>query len=683
MKTFVLATLCAVLMSLIGTLQAAEEIQLAELQYLSLFYEEDDLITIVTKHPQSLREAPAIASVVTANEIRMMGARSIQDVLHHLPGFDIRLNHLGFYEIELRGTDASRKIKFMVDGHTLQGEISQGIGWAFDTISLENVKRIEVIRGPASALYGTTAYLGIVNIVTNDGDDIDGVIAGVGIESFNTKQGNLQLGGRSGNLQYAFFVNSYKTDGDTLFLERDVTDNSGKTDFWREQLDFAAKFNYQGWQLNSRYLEKKRGPYIGVAHALNDESEIKHGQYFVNLSYQEDINDQLNVSTKLFLDRSTSYDQYWQFYPASVYPGFSPAGIVGQAVVESEAYGAELQFDYQLSENNQLTLGATVEHRELFNAQFFINYRFDSVLQDLVPIGYLKEVKGAGVWFDDTDSVRDIWALYLQDIWTLSEQLTFTLGVRHDEYSDFGGSTNPKVAAVWKLDDNWDLKAQYAKGFKAPTFAELYVQSNPAQLGNPDLKPETVDTYELSLGYIARGQVNTRLTYFNTKEQDRIQESTTGGDKIVNVGGTEIEGIEFEWKKEFGIANNLYFNYTWQDARNTLDNSKIEDFASHKGNIGGNYLINRYFNLNANIFAAGDKSRAADDSRDDHKAYYIADTTLIFSRYITGLEVRASIYNLFDRKYTNPSYYVSSPTGEVSDYPQERRHYSLDMRYSF
>jgi len=679
MKPVVLATFFSVLISLCTSLHAAGETQLAlaDLEYLSLFYEEDELISIVTKHPQSLRDAPAIASVITAKEIRQMGARTIQDVLHRLPGFDISMTATGSYIIEVRGIIASQKMRVMIDGHNAQEEVNQAIGWVFDTINLENVKRIEVIRGPASALYGANAYAGIINIVTNDGDDVDGVIGGIGIGSFNTKRTNIQLGGRSGDLQYAFFVSGYKTDGDSLYLKRDALSNSGKTDFWEEQVDFAAKFNYQGWQLNSRYLEKKRGPYIGIQHALNDESEIKHGQYFVDLSYQGEISEQLKLSTKLFLDRSTNFDQYWQLLPPRA---AAPDGSIARAVVESEAYGAELQFDYQLFENNLLTFGAAIEHHELFNARFYVNFLPD---KDLTPIDY-QEVTGDRDWIDQPKANRDIWALYMQDIWAISEQVTFTFGVRYDQYSDFGSSTSPKVAGVWKLDDHWDLKAQYAKGFKAPVFAELYIQDNPAQTGNPNLKPETADTYELSLGYMTAGQVNTRVTYFNINEKDKIQTDLTGTGMAENIGGTEIEGIELEWKKRFGVAHSFYFNYTWQDARYSLDDSKIPDFASHKGNVGGNYLINRYLNINTNIYITGDRPRAAGDSRDDHKGYFLTDMTFTFSRYITGLEVRASIYNLFNKKYTNPSFYVpAAGGGEVSDYPQERRNYSLDMRYSF
>jgi TonB-dependent siderophore receptor len=675
MRTFVLATLCTALMSLFTSLLAAEEAQLAlaDFEDLSLFYEEGDLISIVTKHPQSLRDAPAIVSVITAREIRRMGARTIQDVLHRIPGFDIRITQSGSYIIEVRGMDnASQKMKVMIDGHTVQEEANQAIGWTFDTITLENVKRVEVVRGPASALYGTSAYAAIINLVTNDGEDVDGVIGGMGIGSFNTKRGNLQLGGRSGDLEYVFYANAYKTDGDSLYLEQDIYGNAGNIDFWEKQADFAAKFNYQGWQLNSRYLEKERGPYIGIGHglAMNDDSVLKQGGYFIELSYQEEINKQLEISTKLFYDRSTNHDQYWQLYPANVVP---PNGIIGHVTTEDEAYGAELQSDFQTHENNLLTIGAAVEHHELFNARFFNNIYSGT--------GEVEETKGDLNWIDDTQTTRDVWALYMQDIWTLSEQVTLTLGVRHDEYSDYGSSTSPKIAAVWKIDDHWDLKAQYAKGFRAPSFVALYITTDATMLGNPDLKPETVDTYELSLGYTTPGQFTSRATYFEMYEEDRHLLTQTNTGQFENSGGTEIQGVEFELKKQFGVLHNLYFNYTWQNARYNPGNSKIPDVASHKGNIGGDYQINRYINLNTNIYVTGDRPRAADDHRSDHKGYSVTDMTFTFSRYITGLEIRASIYNLFDKKYTYPSYF--NPAGDVADYPQERRHYSLDMRYSF
>ena len=115
------------------------------------------------------------------------------------------------------------------------------------------------------------------------------VKAGIGAGSFNSRIANMQTGKRIGDFEYAFLINSYKTDGDKAYVAEDKVGNSGYTDFWVEQWDVAAKLNYRDWQLNSRYIKKERGPYIGLQSALNDESEMTLGQYFVELSYQSQI----------------------------------------------------------------------------------------------------------------------------------------------------------------------------------------------------------------------------------------------------------------------------------------------------------------------------------------------------------------------------------------------------------
>jgi outer membrane cobalamin receptor len=642
---------------------------------LSLFFDLEDLIIMATQHPQSVHDAPAIASVISAKEIRQSGARNIQDVLSRLPGFEITLTPMRNYQIELRGMKdpASTKIKFMVDGHTVQDELTQSVTWIFESISLDNVKRIEVIRGPASTLYGTSAFAGIINIITNNGDDVNGIIATTGVGSFNTRKVSLQLGNRSGDIEYALFVNAYESDGDSSYVEKDKYGQSGYTDYWQEQLDIAAKISYKDWHLKSRYLGKKRGPYVGLESATNSESELQMAQYFVELSHEHKLTELLSINSKVFLDRVTEFDQYWQLLPDS--PLFSnPNGMVAHDTAKMEAYGGEVRFDYQLADNNMLTLGLAAEHRALFNATFHVNFN-----PDLSSKGALEEVKGAYNWIDDTKTQRDIWAIYLQDIWTISEQVELTSGLRHDQYSDFGGSTNPKVAAVWKLTDTWRVKAHYAKGFKAPTYAELYIQSNPSQQGNPDLEAETTDTYEASLSYARPGRYEAHITYFNIQFDNMIQPSIIGN-KGINGKGMTSEGVELEWRKRWKLGHALYANYTWQDVRYaSAGHELVEDVARSKGNIGFNYKVNRYLNLNLNTFITGDKPRATGDTRDDHKGYSFTDATFIVSNIVPNLEVQGSIKNLFNKALTTPSVFGTT----MSDSPLDRRSFNLELRYTY
>ena len=369
-----------------------------------LFFDEEDLIVIATRQPQKLSDAPAIATIITAEMIRNMGARTIYDVVRRLPGFGVSITQMGNYQIEVRGLHdpATTKIRFMIDGHSIQDELTQSIPWIFESFSLENVKRIELIRGPASALYGTSAFAGIINVVTNRGDDVDGVKAGIGAGSFNSRNANIQTGGRSGDFEYAFFVNSFKTDGDKGYVAEDVVHLDGDTDFWRDQLEVAAKVNYQEWQLNSRYIKKERGPYIGLQSALNDESEMKLGQYFVELSYEPQIRGAVHVMARLFADKVTDFDQYWELVPEGVDPNF-PEGMIAHDTAEMEAYGTEVHFDYQLAEYNLLTIGGTAERRRLYDARFYANFESDISSANFGdPLGSVQDVTETGNWIDDS-----------------------------------------------------------------------------------------------------------------------------------------------------------------------------------------------------------------------------------------------------------------------------------------
>ncbi|MCF6283064.1 MAG: TonB-dependent receptor [Candidatus Polarisedimenticolaceae bacterium] len=636
------------------------------LDELSLFFEESDLLELATKQPQSVKDAPATATIITADEIRKMGVSSIHEVLRRAANFDINISPYGKYQIEIRGMQdpGNNKIRFMIDGFTVQDELTQSASWIFDSLSLHNVKRIEVIRGPASALYGTSAFAGIVNIITKDGNDIDGTTASIGYGTFNTKNANILTGGQLGDVEYAFSIDSYSTDGDSLYVAEDKVGNSGYTDHWQEQLDLGIKLHYQGWRLNSRYLEKRRGPYIGISHQVNKESEMTLAQYFVELRHKYAINEKINQNITFFYNKVTDFNQYWDS-PSAVYP--DPNYLNNR--IQMESYGTQLQFDYQLNHNHLLTLGGELEHHEIYDAAFHIGFAG--------PSGPMIDITEIANWIDDKKTQRGIWAIYLQDIWQLRDDLEVTLGARYDKYSDFGDSLSPKLAAVWKLTDTWDLKALYSHGFKAPSFAELYLQAG-AQNGDPDLKAETTDSYEVSLSHkIARDHAM-RLTYFKVYHNDRIDADLTG-EKTANTAGTLTEGIELELKKFFRGGHVIYANYTYQDARFRKTDDRLAYISDQKGNIGGNFAINRQLNFNFNIFARSDKPREEGDERDDVKGHVLTDIALIATHYIPKLELRGSISNLFDVAYDDPSPYEST----ISDYPREGRSYMVDLSYRF
>ena len=131
--------------------------------------------------------------------------------------------------------------------------------------------------------------------------------------------------------------------------------------------------------------------------------------------------------------------------------------------MKSETVGLELQLDYKLFNGNLLTLGGMRENRETFDIGYEANYNPLSGLP--LPSGNVENVEHIAQWNEET--LRRIWALYVQDVWDISDEINLTFGARHNNYSDIGNSTNPRVGIIWKFLERWDAKFLYGTAFRA------------------------------------------------------------------------------------------------------------------------------------------------------------------------------------------------------------------------
>ncbi|MEQ6341682.1 MAG: TonB-dependent receptor [Gammaproteobacteria bacterium] len=646
---------------------------------MSLFFDDEQLVGIATRHLQKIDKAPAIVSVVSGQDIENMGARNLQDVLQRIPGFAITINTFGRYEVAVRGVKKldSNHVKILVDGHAVNDDYSGGASWIFDSLSLVNVKRIEIIRGPGSALYGANAMAGVINVVTKDAGDIDGVRVTAGFGSHTTTHANLQAGKRFGDLAIASNIDLFHTDGPKLFVASDKFGGSGDTKFDQWRLDAGFKASYQDFTFNTRYINRKRGPYIGVASALGPDSRGDYAQYFTELGYQRQLNKTMHLSAKVYMDKVSRFYNYAQILPASVYP--APGGMIGVPEGMFGGHGAEVAMDYQWTPTNLLTSGMVMENRKAGNVSHHAN--FDANMTSptfLFPLGSLQDVSNGGNWLDESKAKRRVWAGYAQNVWQASETLGVTLGVRHDNYSDFGGTTNPRAAAVWQFAKDWDTKLLYATAFRAPAFDELYLTNNPAYVGNPDLKPEKMKTLELSLGHTYQDHTKGRLTYFNNSYQEKIGIISSGlGYQIVNRGGANIQGLELEMQHRFTQGSEIYANATYLDTKDSDSHASLADVAKRMANVGANIVVIPNVSVNANLRATSGTPRALSDARQAVTGYGVMDVAVNVKKLTKGLDVRAVVHNLFDKKYVD----AAAMGGVISDYPRDRRTFMLELGY--
>ncbi len=657
---------------------------------LLLFYEEKDLV-VATKRPVSLRKAPAIAAIITSDEIKNMGARNIMDVLKMVPGIGISINEFGRYMFEVRGvrTATSEKILVMIDGHRLnESYTGSALANVYNDLPVENIKQIEVVRGPGSALYGANAFVAVINIVTKDADDIKGVNVSATGGSFDTKKFNLLAGGSHEKLKVSGSIDYLNTNGPKLLIDKDrfagrsYTTAPGRTDANLEKTDIFLKASYGNLTFKGQYTGKDRGAYIGNAYALTDENFITYRNFWNELSYNQTITESLSSNLRLY------FDQFEQDAKVELFPeGFTstagtfPDGAVASPLLKNRTLGAEMQFNYELFEDNHLIIGGLYENIRQFDVKHFANFDPTTSTANLRPLGSFQDITSQ--WNFNKDTRREIWAAFIQDEWDIRDNLNLTAGVRYDHYSEFGDAFNPRVGVVWGFMENADLKLLYGQAFRAPNFVELYNANNPTVIGNKNLKPEKIRTYEAAVGYRFADNFRIDLDYFTNLIDDLIVRDTTLSPvQYANKEGARIRGIEVELTGNYSASDYWKFSYIYQEPKDSATKKRLPDVPSQRATASLNYGLSKYLISHIDVLWTGSRPRASGDTRGKMPSYTTVDLALIAKNIYKNLEIKGTVHNMLDKRYKDPDTSGSSKL-IPNDFPREGISALVSVSYKF
>jgi len=661
-------------------------------------------VAIATKHEVGISRAPSIVTVITDEEIRNSGYRRFVEILRNVPGFEIlKSSDFGETFPAVRGLEGNNRVRLMINGHLVNNPLNGSAFGNFDDFPVENIKKIEIIRGPGSALYGENAFLAVINIITKEAADVQGVFFSSGYGSFNTLEENMVFGEVYGDVEISGMVHYRKTNGFDGTIESDsqtTIDNSlsafdfptasqapGEVDDWRREYDLNLKVVYNDFYFQGWYSNKNRGPFVGPQHALSDESDVESNYVFGEIGYKKTFNDKFTLSPRIYYDQFDN-DSYIESLPENTTLSFDtdgdgtadtfethPDGLIGNGKVSQKIAGAEIPFDYKIFDGNVFTLGFEYRYIDQTNVRFFAN--FDPIT--LEPLDTIQD-------FTDTypflkEATRNIWSVYVQDTWDITDTLSLTLGVRHDEYSDFGSATSPRSGLTWMFLRNASLKLLYGEAFRAPSFVEMFTVNQPAILGNKDLDPEIIKTFEAGLTYAFNKNITSSITYFNNSIRDlivlRSVDSSQETRRYDNFGDAHVQGIEAETRIDIGKGNYVFFNYTYQDPEDDQGN-ELPFVAKHKGNVGINLRPWKYVNINLNTFVSGKRYRESDDSRDDMPAYALVNLSLIGKEFFNTMKVQGTVYNLLDKTYSDPG-----PVSIPKDLPRPGRTYFVGLSYTF
>lgn len=646
---------------------------------LALAYGDKDFVSIATGSRMPVARAPSVASVITAEDIAAMGATTIDEALESVPGLHVTrasVRYAPTYIIRGIGGGGllNAQVLLLQNGVPITTMFAGDKGIAWTGVPVENIARIEVIRGPGSALYGADAYAGVINVITKTAAEAAGSEFGLRTGSFSTRDAWAQHGGQLGAMDVSAYLRVGSSDGSREVIRARSSPAPGPISTDYDAVDGSLNLSHQKWRFRAAYkLRNHLGTGAGVSTALDPTSKGRAEQLTADLSWAEP---QLTPHwgtgfTAAFLHNAQTYPNNIQLLPPSA---TLPNGQIGGPNQWERQWRLSAFATYSGFADHRLRFGLGHDDLDMYKVRTVKNYTFvgTTIVYDTPPLATDHTADDPHI----RPNRRQVSYVYAQDEWRFARDWTLTAGLRHDNYSDFGGTTNPRLALVWEAAYDLTARLLHGRAFRAPSFNELY-GTNPVNKSNPNLRPETIATTEAALSWQARKnlQLNFSLFHYEAKDLIRLLNSTYS-----NIGTVRGDGLEMEGTWDLGGNLRLTGNYSHQTS---IDGSSGKDAG---------YAPRHHFYLRADSRLAGqwlaaaqvnwvaDRKRAAGDPRADVADYKTVDVTVRTQRNRGHWNFAASVRNLFDSKTVEPS--LAPAANLPDDLPLPRRSFYVQASYA-
>jgi len=612
-----------------------------------------------SKIEQKSSEAPSSTTVITSEEIKRYGWRTLGDLLESVQGFYISYDR-NYQFLGARGVnlgDFNSRILLLVNGHRVNNDLNDGafIDTAF-ILDLDLIDRVEIIRGPGSVLYGNNAFFGVINVITHQGKQIDGVETSGTYGSFNAYSGRATIGKQFTNgLQLLLSGTYYNSDGpDNLFFPAFNTPSQNNGIAHKKDDDgygsFFGSVGYKDFTLEGAFIDRVKGNPTGQFATTFPSSRLRteDTRSYVTLKWAHKFEYDIDASADVYYDRS----DFRGGFPND--PVFSLDQQTGQWV------GGEVQVNKKIMDAHILTLGA--------------EYRNDFEQSDLTT------EPGSGLPPPvDVKTSRYNYGVFGQGEFTIiTNMLHLSAGVRYDQYGHFDSDVSPRAALIYNPVEKTTLKFIYGTAFRDPNFLEL---SDPRF---QDIKPEKITSYEgvyeQEIGYGMRSSVS---GYYN--QLDDLIDLQNGSFTNINADtlGTEM-ALEGKWKS--GIQGRL--SYTLQHTENRETHRGLVDSPTHMVKLNVSVplwkdkifagLEVQYTSARHTVFTVLSPPGQTDTGA-DAPGYAVVNFTLFSQNLVKNLEASASIYNLLDNKYFDPA-----SRGHLQNViQQDGRTFRLKLTYRF
>ena len=611
-------------------------------------------VSTASKYKQSVAEAPASVTIITAEQIQRYGYTSLAELLGAVRGFylsrDRLLTHLGTRGFN-RMIDYNNRVLVLLNGHTLNDRVTGTAPISERAVlDMSMIDRVEVVRGPGSVLYGTGAMFAVVNIVTKKAPANDGLSVNAELGTLGRLKSAATFGKAFSNGLEIFATGTLADIGgpDLYFSEFDTpaTNNGIAEDLaWTRYYGGHVSARYNRWAAQMQIVQGQAGIPTGDFGSLfnHPDARTDYTRAFFEVQREQPFGLDKSLTIRGFYDQSLQR----LIYPFMIdIPALNQYDLRANYVLETDlqSVGTEAVFQWDVRTDNRLMIGA----------EFISNLEthVDSKLR-------LKEVEGDFSFFDGSYPFH-VFSFYAQDEYQVLSNLSLTLGIRQDFYSRTGRATTPRAALVYHPFRTTTFKLLHGNAYREPSTLEMFFDGGTSLGGvlpvspNATLKPERIRATEFVWEqHLARGLAATASIY-DYKVQDLVGPVFNATDSLFwfdNVSRVEAMGFELELNSRLSAQAQLYASYSYQHTQQYEPDDAVTNSPAHLVKAGVSVDAGRYLTAAAEVFYESERRTVAGATTD---AYWLADLHLATRPLGDHWRLSMQVHNAFDVEYYLP-----------------------------
>ncbi len=593
-------------------------------------------ITAVSKKEELMATAPGITSVITSKDIKNYGARTVAEAIAFAPGIMAYDSYVTWYtQFAFRGSYGgdhfNTKILFLVNGHPVYMALDGG--FEVNSIPIDAIDRIEIIRGPASVLYGTNALTGVISIITKK--EIPEAFTEVSYSygSFNANEVRASVGQTIADFRYFFSGTIKDLRGYNLTVEPEQMETSTTEYRHRQSNEYNTAFlnmQYKEFELDISYSDMYPTTKIGqTPDTLLPIDYVKNEYRYIDFRYKNSISEQIDINFRVRYDKSTFRWDATGFYQLeTIYFGLPSYPRTIECEFGNKKLGAEIFANINIMDKLDIVTGI------LYDKYYDAYYKIPN---DHVASGY----SPLTAWTGDKDNNDK--AVYLNFNYKAFETLNLVGGTRVTKNKKSGDHWDYRAGIILPFRDNFVVKALYGTAYRSPNFYELNSDVPGIVVGDDDLDFETLDGADLSVYYSYEDNFVGVLTYFWNKTEDFISRS---GIQYRNLKGEESQGIEYELRYHPTNILTIFFNGSYVFDHKDLETEDDLMLVEKIVNFGFTW------NLIEDSLAISNSNRYC-SSWGESDSFMISNLGMRYKPiFLDHMEISLYANNLFDKEYT-------------------------------